>query len=169
MASNTNRGPLHVDPTRLVVPPGWEKGEPLTVCKVSETCYQLYRSGSYLKLPGAPVTKEVQCLEFSSRVEMVDFQQWWDSPLDGLPNSERPPHFWLTPGEFVEVVQELFQLNLQEILGNRQGVDKVPAFSMSLHVKDDHIAEMLNDAHRQFVAKVQRILQGGGPVESWDG
>lgn len=165
MTSNPNRGPLHIDPARLVVPPGWEKGEPLTVCKVHEGLYQLYRSGSYLQLPGAPITKEVQCLEFSSRAEMVDFQQWWDSPLDGLPNYERPPHFWLTPGEFVEIVQELFQLDLQEILGNRQGVDKVPPFSMSLHVKDEHIAELLNAAHSKFVAQVQRILLGGEPVE----
>lgn len=165
--SNPNRGPLHIDPARLVVPPGWEKGEPLTMAKVSETCYQLYRSGSYLQLPGAPISKEVQCLEFSSRVEMVDFQQWWDNPED-TPWKQSGPHFWLTPGEFVEIVQELFQLDLQEILGNRQGVDKVPAFSMSLHVKDQHMANLLNMAHGRFVAQVQRILQGGAPLESED-
>lgn len=162
MASNPNRE--QPSTTAYTVPPGWEKGEPLSVEKLGETCYRLYRSGSYLQLPGAPITKDVQFLEFGSRVEMVSFQAWWAA--EGAPYQETP-HFHLTPGEFCEVVEELFCLNLREILGNRQGVDKVPPFSMSLHVKDEEIADLLNAAHSRFVRAVHRILKGGPPLEDF--
>lgn len=157
MSSNPNR--TRPEEPKYKVPPGWEKGEPLTVNRVSETCYQLYRSGSYLMLPGAPITREVQCLEFRSRVEMVDFQAWWDNPSTSGHNYERRgPHFHLTAGEFVEIVEEMFDLDLQEILGKRQGVDKVPAFSMSVTVKNGELARLLQFAHDRYVGEVKRIL-----------
>lgn len=139
------------------VPPRWEKGEPLMVEKLGETCYRLYRSGSYLALPGAPVTHEVEFLEFGSRVEMVDFQRWWDT-IDFSYRDHKAPHFWLSAGEFVEVLEEMFHLNLREILGNRQGVNDVPHFTMAIQVKDDDTAARLNAAHNDYVEKVRDIL-----------
>lgn len=152
--SHPNRGRSE-DP--FIVPPGWEKGEPLSVCRVHEGQYQLYRSGSYLQLPGAPVTTEVPCLEFESRAQMVKFQKWWDSPHYSYRDKDAP-HFWLTTGEFVEILEEMFQLNLREILGNRQGVDKVPAFTMAIQVEDSVTAARLHDAHNRYLEEVRDIL-----------
>lgn len=138
-------------------PPGWEKGEPLSVNRVSETCYQLYRSGSYLRLPGAPVSKEVEYLEFSSRVAMVAFQKWWDEPHYSYRDRDAP-HFWLTSMEFIEVLEEMFALNLRQILGNRQGVETVPRFTMAIQVEDGATQRRLEDAHHRYVEEVRGIL-----------
>lgn len=150
------------------VPPGWEKGEPLTVNRVHEGQYQLYRSGSYLLLPGAPVTTEVPCLEFESRAQMVKFQRWWDNP-SYFYYEKGQPHFWLTKSEFLEVLQELFHLNLREILGNRQGVDKVPAFSMAIQVRTEAEQKALSEAHGRFLDEVRVILRVPGPDQQVDG
>ncbi len=86
------------------VPKGWEKGEPLTVNRVSETCYRLYRAISYLDMPGyGKMVSEVNFLEFESRVAMVEFQQWWDTPA-----ADPRDHVvaYLTAQEFLEMLQE---------------------------------------------------------------
>lgn len=159
MASNPNRGPPLPKP-KYRVPMFWEKGEPLMVHRLSETCYRLQRSGSYLQLPGAPWRGQ-EYLEFRSRVEMVDFQEWWDNPTPDSPTNwrdKRGPHFWLTKAEFVEVLQEMFSLNLRDILGNRQGTEVVPAFTMAIQVDDENIQRALELAHMHYLAEVQRIL-----------
>jgi hypothetical protein len=84
------------------VPKGWSKGEPLTFNVVSDSCYQVYRSGSYLMVPGVRYEPgEPTHLEFESRVAMNDFLQWWDAP----PSDGRPVE--LTRSEYLEYVQEL--------------------------------------------------------------
>lgn len=146
------------------VPPGWEKGEPLTVHRVHEGLYQLYRSGAYLQVPGAPITQDTPCLEFPSRVAMVEFQNWWGN------SSYRTstPHFWLTKAEFVEVLQEMFSLNLRDILGNRQGTNTVPAFTMAIQVETEDEQRALADAHAKYIEEVTRILGVPTPGEQVD-
>jgi hypothetical protein len=86
------------------VPIGWEKGEPLVIDKLSDSCFRLYRSCGYLATPHAPLVKgSVDFLEFGSRNEMNEFSQWWENP-----NYDTSKHVvaYMTTKEFLEMLEE---------------------------------------------------------------
>lgn len=149
MASNWKRE--HTVQKPFKIPEGWDKGEPLTVHKISETCYRLYRSGAYVylnTLRSRPVT--ALYLEFRSRVEMQDFQEWWDAPQ----HAER---VMLTRQEYLEYVQEMLEFHprrgsVHSILpGSPRNVQLVAEVT-------EQEAEMLRDYHSRYCAEVAQVL-----------
>lgn len=135
------------------MPTGWSKGEPLTVQKISETCYRLIRSGRYLAVPDAPhVSGSVPYMEFRSRVEMVEWQQWWDNP-ESTPFVSRE----LTPAEYLEYVQEMLEFH------PRHGAVEhlLPGTPNDCHlfvrVPEDQ-AVQLRAAHSKYCLAVAKIL-----------
>lgn len=150
------------------VPLGWSKGEPLVVTRLGETDYQLTRSGGYLDVPGCPVDPDrVLTLHFSSRVEMVEWMAWWDNPDGqdlGVPNLIE-----LTPCEYLEVIQELYSLDLQAILGKRRdNFYVVPSLHMVLKCPDAQVAKRLNELHVEYASAVEFLLEDNGMIPKGD-
>lgn len=147
--------------TNFKIPTGWSKGEPLTVRKVSECCYELYRSGSYVQVPGGPFVKgNVQAMVFNSRADMVEWQEWWDAP---------PPEdevaIELTRSEYLEYVQEMlsfaprrFSGTLETIVPQAAGPGKQLCYKGCTEAE----AKALQRAHRDYCSLVESILFPGG-------
>lgn len=132
------------------IPTGWSKGEPLMVTKKGETCFQLTRSGGYLDVPGMKfVQGSVPFLEFSSRVEMVMFQQWWDNP--SAPDVDGPEHRSISPSEYLEFNQEIHRLRFSDIWPGMRDI------YLHVHLPEKQ-AKALQNLHHEYCLDIEHIL-----------
>lgn len=148
----------------FTVPDGWTKGEPLVVRRISDTCFTLQRSGSYLQAPYGPAAKvknAAHALQFTSRAEMAAFQAWWDAP----PSVERPVE--LTRHEYLEYVQEAlnfapsrFSGVLESIVPRAAGLGDKGSLESGLCYRGctEQEAKDLRQAHSDYCQRVGEIL-----------
>jgi len=73
------------------------------------------------------------------------------NPNRGFPR----PEVQLSPAELIEVVEELFDLDLHRILGQRADV---PRFRMFLECKDQELMNRLNELHIEYCNKLRQAL-----------
>lgn len=82
---------------------------------------------------------------------------WNTEPLVAFnPNRPRPPvEIQLSPQEFVEVVEEIYDLNLSDIVGPRPGL---PRIRMYIECKDPELMNRLNALHIEYCRKVRETI-----------
>jgi hypothetical protein len=143
------------------IPKGWSKGEPLTFHKKSESCFDVYRSGSYMDTPGFPFNSEVNSIQFDSRVAMNEFLEWWAAP----PPEQRAIE--LTRHEYLEYVEEMlsfaprrFSGVLESVVPRAAAMGDKGSLDAGLCYRGGTEAEVdaLRKAHSAYVAKVRNIL-----------